>query len=160
MVLPVEGYNKDAKHKYFSNFGATLADSLKNWSLTNTILNKARIFKIPPLLENDNFDVEFKTKARVFNCYFILQCSTLNTGSDIMQNSTFNVAMLFYISKSDDKILKIIRSRKGNKAHGWDDTSLFTIAKDPKTAVDDMNRDLIQLWANKWRMSFKPDPRK
>ena len=32
-----------------------------------------------------------------------------------------------------------------------DDTSLFTIVKDPKTAADDMNHDLnlIQLWANK-----------
>ena len=41
-------------------------------------------------------------------------------------------------------------------------TSLFTIVKDPKTAADDMNHDLnlIQLWANKWRMSFNPDPRK
>ena len=43
-----------------------------------------------------------------------------------------------------------------------DDTSLFTIVKDPKTAADDMNHDLnlIQLWANKWRISFNPDPRK
>ena len=43
-----------------------------------------------------------------------------------------------------------------------DDTSLFTIVKDPKTAADDMNHDLnlIQLWANKWRMSVNPDPRK
>ena len=143
MVLPAERYDEDAKHKYFSNFGATVADSSKNWSLTNTIVNKARILNIPPLLENDNFDVEFKTKARIFNCYFILKCSTLNTGSDIMQNSTFNVAMLSYISKTDDKILKITRSLKPNKAHAWDDTSLFTIAKDPKTAVDEMNRDLI-----------------
>ena len=43
-----------------------------------------------------------------------------------------------------------------------DDTSLFTVVNDPKTAADYMNNDLnlIQLWANKWRMSFNPDPRK
>ena len=37
-----------------------------------------------------------------------------------------------------------------------DDTSLFTVVKDPKTAADYMNHDLnlIQLWANKWRMSL------
>ena len=41
-----------------------------------------------------------------------------------------------------------------------DDTSLFTIVKDPKVAADYMNHDLnlIQLWANKRRMSFNPDP--
>ena len=41
-----------------------------------------------------------------------------------------------------------------------DDTSLFTIVEDPKTA-DDMNHDFnfIQLWAKKWRMSINTDPR-
>ena len=43
-----------------------------------------------------------------------------------------------------------------------DDTSLFTIIKDPTAAADDMNHDLnlTQLWANEWRMPFNPDPGK
>ena len=43
-----------------------------------------------------------------------------------------------------------------------DDTSLFTIVKDPAIAARDMNHDLdlITLWASDWRMSFNPDPRK
>ena len=43
-----------------------------------------------------------------------------------------------------------------------DDTSLFTIVKDTTAAATDMNHDLdlIRLWAQNWRMSFNPDPRK
>ena len=43
-----------------------------------------------------------------------------------------------------------------------DDTSIFTVVHDPNTAAVDMNHDLslINLWAQKWRMSFNPDPTK
>ena len=43
-----------------------------------------------------------------------------------------------------------------------DDTSLFTVVKDPDAAALDMNHDLnlIRLWAHNWRMSFNPDPAK
>ena len=237
---PVERYNEiqnmifqsskmveDAKHKYFSNIEATLAESSSNrkeyWSLITKILNKAKTPEIPPLLENDTFVLELKTKAQIFNDYLILQCSNVSRGSVIPQNSTFNVAKLSSISITDDKTLDIIRSLKPNKAHGWGNVSVRMIKycdsalvlplkliflnclsrgffpdawkcvnvipvhkkneknlkencrqlsllpifgkgpyKDPKTAADDMNHDLtlIQLWANKWRMSFNPDPRK
>ena len=122
---------ENAKHKYFSNIGATLAESSSNrkahWSLINKILNKAKTPEIPPLLENDTFVLELKTKAQIFNDYFILQCSTFNTGSEIPQNSTVNVAKLSSISITDDEILDIIRSLKPNKAHGWDNVSVRMI---------------------------------
>ena len=43
-----------------------------------------------------------------------------------------------------------------------DDTSLFTVVKEPITAVNDLNHDLdlIRQWAYAWRMSFNPDPEK
>ena len=122
---------EDAKHKYFSNTGARLANCSNNrkayWSLINKILNKGKTPEIPPLLENDTFVLDLATKAQIFNDYFLLQCSTLNTGSDIPQNSTFNVAKLSTISITDEKILKIIRSLKPNKAHGWDNVSVRMI---------------------------------
>ena len=41
-----------------------------------------------------------------------------------------------------------------------DDTSLFTVEKDPNTAPSDLNHklDMIRQWAYAWRMSFNPDP--
>ena len=43
-----------------------------------------------------------------------------------------------------------------------DDTSLFSIVKDPITSAADLNHDLqlISQWAFKWKMSFNPDPTK
>ena len=39
---------------------------------------------------------------------------------------------------------------------------LFATVQDPQTAAIDLNHDLdfISSWANKWRMSFNPDPKK
>ena len=43
-----------------------------------------------------------------------------------------------------------------------DDTSLFTVVRDPDAATNDMNHDLelISQWAHDWKMSFNPDPQK
>ena len=43
-----------------------------------------------------------------------------------------------------------------------DDTSLFTVAREPNEATDHMNHDLqlISQWAHDWRMTFNPDPQK
>ena len=43
-----------------------------------------------------------------------------------------------------------------------DDTSLFSIVKDPKISADELNHDLklINDWAFQWKMSFNPDPTK
>ena len=41
-----------------------------------------------------------------------------------------------------------------------DDTSLFTVVRDPNAAANDMNHDLelISQRAHDWKMSFNPDP--
>ena len=54
---------------------------------------------------------------------------------------------------------------KGIKSHVKffaDDTSLFSIVKDPTTSAPELNHDLdvISLWARQWKMSFNPDPTK
>ena len=71
----------------FTNVGRSLSDPStgikKYWCLINKILNKAKIPEMPPLLENDIFVVDFSSKAQIFNDYFILQCRTLDTGSEI-----------------------------------------------------------------------------
>ena len=43
-----------------------------------------------------------------------------------------------------------------------DDTSLFTIVKDPDISALELNQDLhlISQWAYQWKMSFNPDPTK
>ena len=43
-----------------------------------------------------------------------------------------------------------------------DDTSLFSIVRDPVITADELNHDLgkISIWAHQWKMSFNPDPLK
>ena len=43
-----------------------------------------------------------------------------------------------------------------------DDTSLFSVAKDPNVTANELNSDLtlINKWAVQWKMSFNPDPTK
>ena len=100
---------------------------LTYWTLINTILNKAKIPIIPPLLENGLFITDFTEKAQLFNDHFILQCTTIDTGSEIPQDTPEKSTLIedFYIS--EEKILKIIRSLNSNKAHGWDEISIRMI---------------------------------
>ena len=81
---------EDAKRNYFLKAGNTLASPgtsrKRYWSLINTVLNKAKIPIIPPLLENGLFVTDFTEKAQLFNDYFILQCRTIDTESEIPTN--------------------------------------------------------------------------
>ena len=105
---------EDAKHKYFTNVGRTLSDpstgTKKYWCLINKILNKARIPEIPFLLENDIFVLDFSSKAQIFNDYFILECTTLDTGSEIPSDLPVTASQLREFVISEEKILRIIRN--------------------------------------------------
>ena len=80
---------EDTKQNCLRKIGQTLANpgtSRKtHWSLINTLLNKAKIPIIPPPLENGLFITDFTEKAQLFNDYFILQCTTIDTGSDLLE---------------------------------------------------------------------------
>ena len=112
---------------HFAKVGRKLSDPTTGtkmyWSLVNKILNKAKIPEIPPLLENDIFVLDFASKAQIFNDYFILQCTALETGSEIPCELPEKMSKLTELAISDEKILKIIRNLNPNKAHGWDGIS-------------------------------------
>ena len=122
---------ENAKKNFFLKAGKSLADpstgSKTYWSLINAVLNKAKIPVIPPLLDNDIFVTNFSEKAQIFNDYFLLQCTTIDTGSEIPQDEPVTVTLLNDFCISEEKILKIIRSLNPNKAHGWDEISVRMI---------------------------------
>ena len=122
---------EDAKRNYFLKAGETLANPgtarKTYWSLINTVLNKAKIPIIPPLLENELFVTDFTEKAQIFNEYFILQCTTIDTGSEIPQHDPGTTTLIDEFIISEEKILNIIRSLNINKAHGWDDIAVRMI---------------------------------
>ena len=119
---------QDAKRRYFLKAGKTLANPVTDlkayWSLLSSVLNKAKIPIIPPLLENGIFVMDFTEKAQIFKNHFILQCTTIGTGSELLQNNRVNATRLTEFHLSDEEILKIIRSLNPNKAQGRDDISV------------------------------------
>ena len=122
---------EDAKQNYLRRTGQTLANpgtsSKTYWTLINTVLNKAKIPIIPPLLENGFFITDFTEKAQLFNDYFILQCTTIDTGSELPQDTPLSSTLIGDFIISEEKILNIIRSLNPNKAHGWDEISIRMI---------------------------------
>ena len=62
-------------------------------------------------------------KAQLFNNYFILQCTTIDTGSVIPEHNPLNSTLIDTFVISEEKILNIIRALNPNKAHGWDEIS-------------------------------------
>ena len=122
---------EDAKTKNFFNIGRKSSDpstgTKKYWSLVNKTLNKAKIPEIPLLLEEDIFVLDFASMAQIFNDYFILQCSTLVTGSEIPSDISVTATQLREFVISEDEILKIIRNLNQNKAHGWIEISVRMI---------------------------------
>ena len=122
---------ENAKQNYLRKTGQNLANagssSKMYWSLINTVLNKAKIPIIPPLLENGLFISDFAEKAQLFNDYFILQCTTIDKGSEIPLETQRNPILINDFVISDEKILKIIRSLNPNKARGWDEISIRMI---------------------------------
>ena len=118
---------EEAKHTYFAKVGRKLSDPSTGtkmyWSLVNKILNKAKIAEMPPVFENAIFVLDFASKAQIFNNYFILQCTTLETGCEIPCDLPDKMSKLTEFAISEEKILKIIRNLNPNKAHGWDGIS-------------------------------------
>ena len=76
--------------------------------------------------------------------------------SGVPQGSVLGpLLFLIYINDLEDGI-------KSHVKFFADDTSLFSIVKDPLTSAADLNHDLdiIAKWAHQWKMAFNPDPTK
>ena len=110
-------------------------ESKKYWSLINTVLNKAKMPIMPPLLEDGIFITNFAEKAQIFNDYFIQQCTTIDTGSQLPQHIPATITQLNNFVISEEKILNITRSLNPNKAHGWDGISVRTIKVSDRALV-------------------------
>ena len=148
---------EDAKRNYLRKTGQNLANpgtsSKTYWTLINTILNKAKIPIILPLLENGLFITDFTEKAQIFNDFFILQCTTIDTGSEIPQDAPTPLTLINDFTISEEKILNIIRSLNPNKAQGWDEISVRMI----KSADASLVTPLMIIFTNCLRQGVFPE---
>ena len=118
----------DAKENYFESLGKKLTDPKTEikayWQSINKLLNKKKITKIPPLLQNDIFVTNVQTKTTIFNDFFVKQCSLLE--NDAVLPALFPRTSLIPedIEVSARKLLELIRSLDSNKARGCHDVSI------------------------------------
>ena len=73
------------------------------------------------------FITDFTERAQIFNDYFLLQCTTIDTGSVVPPYVPAPSSLISDFPISDEEILNIIRSSNPNKAHGWDGISVRMI---------------------------------
>ena len=59
--------------------------------------------------------------------YFILQCMTIDTGSEIPQDTRVTTSLISDFVISEEKIVNSIRSLNPNKANGWNEISVRMI---------------------------------
>ena len=120
------------KALYYENIGKKLNNPLVQaktyWSILKTFYNGKKIPLIPPLLVNDKFVTDMKTKADIFNKFFAEQCTPLKNHSKIPINQIFlTQSRLSSLDLNDDETFKIIRALNIHKAHGHDDISIRMI---------------------------------
>ena len=71
--------------------------------------------------------LNFASKAQIFNEYFVIQCTILDTGSEVPNELPVTASQLQEFIISDDKILEIICNLNPNKAHELDGISVRMI---------------------------------
>ena len=110
--------------------------------------------QIPPLLEDDKFLTNMKTKADIFNKLFADQCTPLKNDSKLPSNQIYlTQSRLGSLNFNEDEILKIIRALNPYKAHGYDDISIRMIKSCEKSLLE----PLIILFKSSTKSSLCPD---
>ena len=66
----------------------------------------------------------FATKAEIFNNNFCLQCTPLDTGSEISSDLYVIASLLQDHVMSDEEIIRITRTFYPNKAYGWNEIQM------------------------------------
>ena len=121
----------NAKEKYLRNLGEKLADPTTGqktyWKILNKFLNKCKIPRIPPLLVDDKFIIDYKEKASLFNTFFASQCTPLLNDSELPPLIFRTNNRINSFETTHDEIKNIISGLSTNKAHGPDKISVNMI---------------------------------
>ena len=143
---------------YYENFAKKLNNPLLQektyWSILKTFYRDEKIPLIPPLLVDNKFVTDMKTRANIFNDFFVGQCTPLKNNSVLPINQKIlTQSRLVSLDFNEDAILKIIRALNIHKAHGHDDISIRVI----KICGKSLLNPLILLFQNSTKLSYYPD---
>ena len=94
----------------------TQRSSKAHWSLLKIFLNNKKIPIIPPLYHNNEFVIDFKKKAELFDSFFADQCSLINNSSELPSKLEYlTQSCLSSVTFSKDDIEKLIQNLDPNK---------------------------------------------
>ena len=124
------------------------------WTILKAFYNNKKIPLIPPLLINDKFVIDIKTKANIFYKFFGEQCTPLKNDSALPTSQyVLTQSRLQSIDFICEEISRIIRSLDVNKAHDHDDISIKII----KICDNSLVRPLSLLFKNAFGDSHFPE---
>ena len=114
------------KALYYQNlskkFNNPLLQEKPYWSILKKFCSDKKTPLITPLLVNDKFATDVKTKACIFNKLFAEQCTPLKNYSVLPVHQIFlTQSRSSSLEFNEDGILKVIRALNICKAHGYDD---------------------------------------
>ena len=143
---------------YYENLAKKLNNPLLQektyWSILKTFYRDEKIPLIPPLLVDNKFVTDMKTRANIFNDFFVGQCTPLKNNSVLPINQKIlTQSRLVFLDFNEDEILKIIRALNIHKAHGHDAISIRVI----KICGKSLLNPLILLFQNSTKLSYYPD---
>ena len=118
---------ENAKLTYLTKLGNKVNDpntSQKSyWKIINRVMNKSRAPKVPPLLVNNEFIVNCREKAKIFNNFFANQCRLISNDSVLPTFNFLTDKRIDHISIRQDEIISLVRNLNPNKASGSDGVS-------------------------------------
>ena len=116
-----------AKMTYLKNLGNKVNDPSTTqksyWKIINTVMNKCRAPKIPPILVNNIFILNCSEKAKLFIDLFSKQCIPNVTSSVLPPLNLLTDKKIDHVSIQCDQIISLIRNLNPNKATGSDGIS-------------------------------------
>ena len=110
-------YSKIYYSKIVEELQNTQRSSKAYWSLVKIFLNNKKIPIILPLYHKNEFVIDFKKKAELFNSYFADQCSLISNSSELPSELEYlTPSRLSSIDFSTDGIAKMIQNLDPDKA--------------------------------------------
>ena len=115
---------ESAKINYLNNLGKKLTEPFANkksyWKIIFKVMNKCRAPKIPPILHNNQFILNCKEKASLFNDFFAKQCQPIQNSSSLPDFHYLTRNKINSVLINSDDILSLIRNVDPNKSNGPD----------------------------------------
>ena len=93
------------------------------WKIINKVMNKCKAPKIPPLLVNGTFVLNYREQAKLLTDFFSQQCKPVINDSVLPNFSYLTNEKIEQIPIENEHIVSLIRKLNPNKANGSDGIS-------------------------------------